>query len=143
MTKTFPLVAAPRYAPGLLFAASTVAAYALAAGLIQPAGANSSERRVMPSHGAVFDLGSKHAVSYFIRESGVCNVTVMIGDKADANGNGASIGTRMTFVVDAQHSARADTADGQSLHFTCAKDASVMDVRPVTRLAYAPAAKVK
>jgi hypothetical protein len=120
-----------------ILAASTVTAYALVMGLVQPAGANNSERRIMPTHGAVFDIGSKHAVSYFVADAGVCNVTVMIGDKANNEGDGASIGTRMSFVVDAKGTARADTVDGQSLEFTCAQDAATLNVRPVTRLAYA------
>ncbi len=124
-----------------VFAAATVSAYALAAGLIQPAGANNTERRIMPTHGAVFDVGSKHAVSYFTAEGGVCNVSVMIGDKANDDGDGATIGTRMSFIVDAKRTARADTAEGQSLEFSCAKDAATLGVRPVTRLAYAPAQK--
>jgi hypothetical protein len=124
-----------------IFAASAVAVYAIATGMIQPAGANNSERRVMATHGAVFDIGSKHAVSYYTADSGACNVTVMIGDKADDAGQGASVGTRMSFTVDAKRTARADTADGQSLEFSCAKDAATLDVRPVERLAYVAAAK--
>lgn len=121
-----------------IFAAvsAVVVGLAVSANVSGPAGAVIKAHRAMPTHGAVFDVGSKHAVSYFTRENGVCNVTLMIGDKANAEGEGASIGTRMSFAVDATHTARADTADGQSLEFTCAKDAATMDVRPVARLAY-------
>jgi hypothetical protein len=120
----------------ILVTAVVTTILAIAAGLVAPAAAVSAAHRAMPSHGAVFNIGSKHAVSYFTADGGACNVTVMMGDKANDEGEGASVGTRMSFTVDAKRTARADTPDGQSLEFTCAKDAATMDVRPVERLAY-------
>ena len=96
---------------------------------------------VMQAHGAALDVGSKHIVSYFTAGKGVCDVTVLIGDKADSEGDGGSIGTRVKFAVPSGMTARTDTAEGKSLEFACTSGASTMSIRPVDLMAYAAAAK--
>ena len=96
---------------------------------------------VMQAHGAALDAGSKHIVSYFLASNGVCNVTLLIGDKANSEGDGGSIGTRVTFAVPSGMTARADTAEGKSLEIGCASGASTMSIRPVDLMAYAKQAR--
>ncbi len=105
-------------------------------------GAEPGDKRVvMRAHGASLDVGSKHIVSYFTADNGVCNVTMLIGDKADSNGDGGSIGTRIKFAVPGGMSARTDTAEGKSLEIACTSGASTMSIRPVDLMAYAAPAK--
>jgi hypothetical protein len=99
------------------------------------------KRVVMQAHGAAMDIGSKHIVSYFTAENGVCNVTVLIGDKANDEGDNSSTGTRVKFAVPAGRTARTDTAEGKSLEIACTSGASTMSIRPVDLMAYAAPAK--
>lgn len=92
---------------------------------------------VMQAHGAALDAGSKHIVSYFLASNGVCDVTLLIGDKANSEGDNGSIGTRVKFSVVAGKTARTDTAEGKSLEIGCASGASTMSIRPVDLMAYA------
>ena len=96
---------------------------------------------VMQAHGAALDAGSKHIVSYFLANKGVCDVTLLIGDKANSEGDGGSIGTRVKFSVPSGMTARTDTAEGKSLEIGCTSGASSMSIRPVDLLAYAGPAK--
>ena len=102
---------------------------------------HAAKRVVMQAHGAALDVGSKHIVSYFTAGKGVCDVTVLIGDKADSKGDGGSIGTRVKFSVPSGMSARTDTAEGKSLEITCTSGASSMSIRPVDLMAYADTKK--
>lgn len=101
----------------------------------------SSRRVVMQAHAASLDVGSKHIVSYFLAANGACSVTVLIGDKADAEGDNSSIGTRVKFDVAGGSTARTDTAEGKSLEIGCARGAATMSIRPVDLLAYCAPAK--
>jgi hypothetical protein len=99
------------------------------------------KRVVMQAHGAALDVGSKHIVSYFTASNGVCDVTMLIGNKANDEGDNGSIGTRVKFAVPAGMTARTDTAEGKSLEIGCASGASTMSIRPVDLMAYAAPAK--
>ena len=99
------------------------------------------KRVVMQAHGAAMDVGSKHIVSYFTADNGVCNVTMLIGNKANSEGEGGSVGTRVKFAVPAGMSARTDTAEVKSLEIACTSGASTMSIRPVDLLAYAMPSK--
>jgi hypothetical protein len=99
------------------------------------------KRVVMPAHGAALDVGSKHIVSYFTAGNGACDVTLLIGNKADDTGDNGSIGTRVKFAVLSGMTARTDTAEGKSLEISCAPGASAMSIRPVDLMAYVAPAK--
>lgn len=100
-----------------------------------------AKRVVLQARGAAMNVGTQHIVSYFTADNGVCNVTMLIGNAANEDGEGASVGTRVSFAVPGGKSARADTAAGKSLEISCAAAASTMSIRPVDRLAYAAPAK--
>jgi hypothetical protein len=93
-------------------------------------------RTARPTQGVVLDVGSKHTVSYFVPEEGRCNLTLMVGEKADENGENASVGARFRVAIEAGKSARIETAEGRSLEFSCAEGASQMSVRPLEVVAY-------
>ena len=86
--------------------------------------------------GAVsFDVGSKHAVSYFLSESGQCKLTLVIGDamKGDALPTDAPV--RFDVAVEGGKDARLDTGEGKSLRFACAPDSQAMIVNEVEEVA--------
>ncbi len=96
---------------------------------------------VRPAHGLMLDVGSKHTVSYFLTDGSKCNLTLMIGDKANDEGDNSSVGARINVAVEAGKSARVETAEGKSLEFACAGGASAMNVRALDVVAYTPATK--
>jgi hypothetical protein len=94
-------------------------------------------RAVAPARGLMLDVGSKHTVSYFTAEDGRCNLTVVVGEKFDENAStNGSIGARMRFAIDQGKSAVIETAEGKSLQFSCASDASAMSVKTLDVVAY-------
>ncbi len=117
-----------------------VAGLALVAGVNSQAFADDG-RSVRPAHGLMLDVGSKHTVSYFLADDSKCNLTLMIGEKANDEGDNSSVGARVNVAVEAGKSARVETAEGKSLEFACASGASAMSVRALDVVAYTPAAK--
>ena len=93
---------------------------------------------VAPARGLMLDVGSKHTVSYFTAEDGRCNLTVVVGEKFDENvGSGSgSVGARVRVAIDQGKSAVVETAEGKSLQFSCASDASAMSVKTLDVVAY-------
>ncbi len=88
------------------------------------------------AQGLVLDVGSKHTVSYFLADGGKCNLTLMVGEKANEDGDNSSLGARLRVAIDAGKSARIETAEGRSLEFGCAADASALSVTPLDVVAY-------
>jgi hypothetical protein len=116
------------------------------AGLALVAGTNSQAfaeegQYVRPAHGLMLDVGSKHTVSYFLTDGSKCNLTLMIGEKANDEGENSSVGARVNVAVEAGKSARIETAEGKSLEFACAGGAGAMSVRALDVVAYTPATK--
>jgi hypothetical protein len=93
-------------------------------------------RSVAPARGLMLDVGSKHTVSYFVSDEGKCNLTLMVGEKADDNGDHSSVGARVRVSIEGGKAAVIETAEGKSLQFTCAAGATSMSVRPLEVLAY-------
>ena len=93
-------------------------------------------RPIKPARGVMIDVGSKHTVSYFLADGGKCNLTVMVGEKADENGDHASVGARLKVSIDSGKSAVIETAEGKSLEFSCASGASSMSVRTLDVVAH-------
>jgi hypothetical protein len=103
----------------------------------KPASAGEAQvRTARPAQGLVLDVGSKHTVSYFLAEGGNCNLTLMVGEKANEEGDNSSLGARLRIVIDAGKSARIETAESRSLEFACAADASALSVTPLDVVAY-------
>ena len=45
-------------------------------------------RTLKEGHGLSLDIGSKKLAGYYLAKSGVCEVTVMVADRLDADGHG-------------------------------------------------------
>ncbi|MCB1526608.1 MAG: hypothetical protein KDJ45_02765 [Hyphomicrobiaceae bacterium] len=95
-----------------------------------------SGQKMTPRHGISFDVGSKRAVSYYLGEGGVCNLTVLMADSNNLDEvKGAA--TRVSMPVIPTKKARIDTAEGKTLEFKCAPSASAMSVRVLDQVAVA------
>ena len=107
-----------------------------------PVNAGSDQvRRVAPLKGISFDVGTKHAVSYFIGENGRCAVTLVVADNPSTENELPAAGARFMVTVDGGKSVRLDTAQGKSLEFACEKAAASMTVRTVEQVAWVAPAK--
>ncbi|MCB1513744.1 MAG: hypothetical protein KDJ18_02810 [Hyphomicrobiaceae bacterium] len=116
-----------------------VAALASSLALAAPALAIAGEvdgLKMTPRHGVSFDVGSKRAVSYYLGEGGICNLTVLMAD-TNALDEVKGAATRVTMPVIPTKVARIDTAEGKTLEFKCAPSASAMSVRVLDQVAYA------
>lgn len=92
--------------------------------------------KMTPRHGISFDIGSKRAVSYYLGEGGICNLTVLMADSNSLDEvKGAA--TRVNIPVIPTRKARIDTAEGKTLEFKCAPSASAMSVRVLDQVAQA------
>lgn len=114
-----------------------VAALASALALAAPATASANEAEALkmaPRHGVSFDVGSKRAISYYLGEGGICNLTVLVAD-SNALDEVKGAATRVTIPVIPTKAARIDTAEGKTLEFKCAPSASAMSVKVLDQVA--------
>lgn len=113
---------------------------ALAAGVLLAAGpavAGSGGFTMKPRQGVSFEVGSKHAISYYLADGGVCKLTVLMAESNEADAvKGAA--TRVTIPVIPTRAARIDNAEGKTLEFTCAPSAAGMSVKVLDQVAAAP-----
>ena len=105
-----------------------------AAGVSQ-AGGQPSKWTMKPLAAVSFDIGTKHAVSYFLSEAGQCKLTVIIANaiQGDAVPNDAPV--RFDVAVDGGEDARLDTAEGKWPQFACGPDSRAMIVNEVEQVA--------
>lgn len=90
-----------------------------------------------PKQGVSFDVGTKHAVGYYLAKGGICNLTVLMAESNEAEAvKGAA--TRVTIPVIPTQAARVDNAEGKTMEFACAPSAESMTVRIMDQVAYAP-----
>ena len=114
---------------------ATVTAGILAFGGTAQAGDASSPLAMKPLHGISFDIGTKHAVSYFLSESGQCKLTLIVADAMTGDELPTDTPVRFEAAIEAGKGAYFDTAEGKALHFACAASALAMDVREVKQVA--------
>ncbi len=103
-------------------------------------------RTMKPLHAISFDVGRKHVLSYFLAKNGLCELTMMVTDRPDEASEGDEIPTltnaRIKAVIDGGKTAQLDTADGNSLEYTCTV-AQLMTVRKMHRVAFASPPRAK
>ncbi len=136
MTLRFSSPASLRSA--LLAAALTVAA---SAGLnvgSSMAGSSSGTSVLRPFAGLSMEIGDKRAVGYFVADSGMCHVTLLVGEAVPEAVSTAAgtVPARFSASVAAGRSARVDTGTGPSLELTCSPGADRLTARIVERVAY-------
>lgn len=89
-----------------------------------------------PLQGVSLHLGSKHAVGYYVADSGTCQLTLVVGDEIRGDELPTTASARFRAVVDAGRTARLDTGSGTELQFTCGPAATAMSVMPLQQVAY-------
>ncbi len=105
-------------------ACAIVAALTLLSG---SASAQNVRQLVMtPGKGVSFYMGSKHGITTFITEGGLCSLTVAIGDSPDKEGTNPTASTKMVTPIPPGSTARLETTQGSVLLFTCGPSAAAM-----------------
>lgn len=109
------------------------------------ASADAAEKRVnmlKPLAGVSFDIGNSHAMTYFVADQGMCNLTMVLAEILPDGEVPVSAGTRVNVSIGGGKHARIDTASGKSVEFTCAPGATMVNLRKLDSLAYsAPGVK--
>lgn len=126
----------------MLFKTRTVFAIALAglsavAGSDLPRAANPLTTMTMkPMQGVSFDIGTKHAVSYFLSDADACRLTVTLAEAGRDDEVNGKTAIRVTVAVEAGKVAHLDTVAGKSLGFKCQAGATSMSIEPSNLAAY-------
>ncbi len=113
------------------------AALAIAHGAVPARADGSRELSVTPLKAINLDVGSKHAIGYYLADQGSCNLTVLLTDVAYEDGTTPSA-SRLNFKVAAGTSAKVDTIDGTTMAFSCAVGADGMTIKTFARYADSP-----
>ncbi len=92
--------------------------------------------RALPMHAISFDIGSKHALSYFLVNSGNCELTVWLTDISDRDEAASSAATRMVIPVSPGKTMQVGSPEGTAAEFACAKNAESISVRTLSEVAY-------
>ena len=87
-------------------------------------------------HAVTFDIGSKHAISYFLVNDGNCDLTVWLTDISHDDVAAPSTVTRMVLVVGPGKTMQVGSAEGMAAEFACAANAESMSVLTLTEVAY-------
>ena len=103
-------------------------------GVAQAAERNTTQR-ALPMHGVSFDIGSKHAISYFLTKGGDCDLTVWLTDISHDDEAAPSTATRMVISVAPGGTMQVGSAEGTVAEFACAANAESMSVRTLTEVA--------
>lgn len=98
------------------------------------AGAAAPKWTMKPLGAISFDIGTKHAVSYFLSESGQCKLTVVIADAMKGDEVPTDAPVRFDVAVDGGKDARLDTAEGKSLQFACVPGSQAMIVNEIEQV---------
>ena len=88
--------------------------------------------------GISFEIGTKHAVSYFLSDKGTCKLSLMVADAFDGEEVPRSQTTRFDVGIDDGKSARLEVAEGKALEFTCQPGAHAMSVKTLDQVAAYP-----
>ena len=92
-------------------------------------------KTLKPLTGIGLGLGSKRIVGYFVSDSQVCNLTLMMGDSMESDAVPTSTPARIVHAIAPNKVARVDTMEGKSLEFRCNADATAMTVRMLRNVA--------
>ena len=83
------------------------------------------------------EFGSKFASGYFLSETGKCLVTLMLAEKSDPEAPSGLTAARVRLTLNPGQMAGLDSEEGQSVNFTCARDATALVVDKGERTALA------
>lgn len=120
-----------------LFVATALTGLLVGVGTLQAADA-SALKTIKPIHGMSFDLGTKHASSYFLSDNGVCKLTLMVVEAHNGDAVPGPTAVRLEVGIDSGKRARLDTAEGKSLEFKCQAGAQSMSIEALDQVAVYP-----
>ncbi len=90
-----------------------------------------------PRMAASFDVGTKHLVSYFLSENGMCKLTLMIAERPRGEDEAQVADTsRLRVSIEAGKAAYLDTTEGKPLQFSCRLDGQAMTSEAVDRVTF-------
>jgi hypothetical protein len=104
-------------------------------GTLQAGETSPGQITMKPMQGISFDVGTKHAVSYFLSDNGVCKLTLMVAEAHYGDAVPALTAARFEVGIEAGKTARLDTAQGKSLVFTCQAGSQTMSVKAADQVA--------
>jgi hypothetical protein len=84
------------------------------------------EARFTPIQSISYEIGSKRVSGYFLQESGICDVTLMIIDQSDAQEVPSTSPTRVRLLLQPQQIAGLDSEEDRALNFTCGEGAATL-----------------
>ena len=119
-------------------ASLAIAGFAAAYSLM-PAGAGANDdadmRVLKDGKGASFNVGTKKAVAYFVKEAGSCKVSVMVSETYPEQMSYNIATVKFSANVAAGTSAAMSTSDGAALELTCAQGAKSLSVETIDQVA--------
>lgn len=115
--------------------AATVLAGILSVNAVPVSLAGDASWTMKPLSGVSLDVGSKHAVGYYISESGRCMLTVVVADQMKGDVVPTDTPVRFHLAIEAGKSAHLDTAEGKSLRFACAPQTEAVLVNEIKQVA--------
>jgi hypothetical protein len=83
----------------------------------------------LPMQAMTYDLGSKAAIGYFVREGGACHVVMMIGENGSVETASNLSAARLRLVLLPGQRALVDSEEGRSIDLTCGQEAGTLIVR--------------
>jgi hypothetical protein len=92
--------------------------------------------RALPMHAISFDIGSKHALSYFLANNGSCELTVWLTDTSPDDEGAPGAPTRMLISVTPGKTMQVGSPEGMAAEFVCAANAESISVSRLTEVAY-------
>jgi hypothetical protein len=116
-----------------LFVATAFTGLLAGAGTLQAA--DVALKTIKPMQGFSFNVGTKHASTYFLSANGVCKLTLMVAEAHHGDEVPALTAARFQVAIEAGKSARLDTAEGKALEFTCQAGAQTMSVKAADQVA--------
>lgn len=84
-----------------------------------------------PARGVSLDVGSKKVAAYYLAGDHVCDLTLMMADLPDSDGNVSGLPTRINVPVKAGTKTHVYTAEGHALEASCGQSAQIMTLRPL------------
>ena len=87
-----------------------------------------------------YQLASKRAVGYFVRQNGACHVTLMIAEAVDPDVAQSTSAARLSLAMMPGQKASLASEEGESLELTCGSGAeTVLVTLPLAERSYARA----
>jgi len=116
----------------ITFTKAILAAIAATIAFSAQAGESQATHVLKPMHGASFEMGTKKVAAYYLAGDKVCDLTVMIGDLPDADGNVSGQSTRINVPLAAGTKSRVYTTEGRALEASCSLTAHIVTLRPLS-----------